>query len=749
VIAKRILRDTAGRLDFSRLAKYVLTAQGRSDPSTWARTADYVLDTAHEGAKVGTVRVTNCKSEDPAMAVAEIKATQARNTRSKTDKTYHLVISFPPGERPERDQLRYIEDQLCAAIGFADHQRLSAVHTDTDHLHVHVAINKVNPKSFSNIEPYFDYRRLMETCARLEVELNLERTHDRAHESTLKFTQESHHAIKPQDDHQQFDPRAAAALRKSYLEEIAREPEAQSLHGVRTLSSVGVVQLDGGGEVLLPGDASHHVEPAGAERDDGVRWGGDGPGGEGARRREPVVDPLRGRPNQMEAHAARESLLGYIQERARKGALLAKSWQEIHQTLATYGLCAQRRGAGLVIGSADGLFVKASEADRRLSLAALSKRFGAFEAASLEIQQLQPQERYQGQPKESGSTQSLFATFVKEREAALLTRATARERLREAHRRYAADLAIWYTAERERLRADKRLRGRVKFDALRDLSRRKRNDFLTRRELEKTQLSEVRAAAPLPTWAAFLEARAAAGDMDALQALRSRARSRACARPNSVRPEHAQTSPSPVLAHLKPRARKNGDLVYSLADGGIVIDATEHLRIERISDEAVALALTLATTRFRGQRLLVDGSRDFGLFLARAARQQGTPVEFADAALEQERCPQGTPSPGASVDTPTAIEEFIARHNHLRSRDSSLDFLKVWTPSDAGSVVYLGVHRLNEGSPVLLLKRPDTTLVMRVSEPQASQASAWTVGATVQVEEGGDLSVDRTTGRQR
>jgi hypothetical protein len=749
VIAKRILRDTAGRSDFSRLAKYVLTAQGRSDPSTWVRTADYVLDTAHGGAKVGTVRVTNCKSEDPAMAVAEIKAIQARNTRSKTDKTYHLVISFPPGERPEPDQLRYIEDELCAAIGFADHQRLSAVHTDTDHLHVHVAINKVNPKSFSNIEPYFDYRRLMQTCARLEVELNLERTHDRAHEPTLESTQESHHAIKPQDDREQLDPRAAAAIRKSYLEEIAREPEAQSLHGVRTLSSVGVVQLDGGGEVLLSSDASHHVEPAGAQRNDGVRWGGDGPRGAGARRRQPLRSSLRGRPNQMEAHSSRESLLGYIQERAREGALAAQSWPELHRALATYGLRAHRRGAGLVIGTADGLFVKASEIDRRLSLAALSKRFGAFEAASLEIQQIQPQERYQGQPKESGATQPLFATFVKEREAALLARATARERLREAHRRYAADLAVWYTAERQRLRADKRLRGRVKFDALRDLSRRKRNDFLTRRELEKTQLSEVRAAAPLPTWAAFLEARAAAGDTEALQVLRSRAGSRARARPNSVHPEHSHISPSPVLAHLMPRTRKNGDLVYLLADGGVVIDATEHVRIEKVSDEAVALALTLATVRFSGQRLLVDGSADFGLSLARAARHQSTPVEFADAALEQERCAPGTPSPGVSADTPTAIEEFVAQHNHLRSRDSSLDFLKVWTPSDAGSVVYLGVHRLNEGSPVLLLKRSDTTLVMRVSEPQASQASAWTVGATVQVEEGGDLRVDRQRGRTR
>ena len=47
------MRDSAGRSQFSRLAQYVLNAQGRSNPATWSRTADYVLDTAHQGAKVG------------------------------------------------------------------------------------------------------------------------------------------------------------------------------------------------------------------------------------------------------------------------------------------------------------------------------------------------------------------------------------------------------------------------------------------------------------------------------------------------------------------------------------------------------------------------------------------------------------------------------------------------------------------------------------------------------------------------
>jgi hypothetical protein len=177
MIAKRIT-SKAAKPRIARLVKYVVAAQGGIDPRSWSRTADYMLasGTSSRGEKVGGVRVTNCNTDDPAAATTLIEATQAANTRSKTDKTYHLVFSFPPGEEPDLKVLHAIEDQLVAAIGYAEHQRISAVHIDTDHLHVHVAINKVHPKGFQNIEPYYDKKKLMETCERLELEYGLQRT---------------------------------------------------------------------------------------------------------------------------------------------------------------------------------------------------------------------------------------------------------------------------------------------------------------------------------------------------------------------------------------------------------------------------------------------------------------------------------------------------------------------------------------------------------------------------------------------
>src|SRR5262245_11982455 len=103
MIAKRIQRKRMRKPGESdkRLFAYVVDEKnkGRGDPTRWAL-AEYAVDSAHGGEKVEYHRITNCHSQDIGWATKEILATQARNTRSKTDKSYHLVISFPEGEKP-------------------------------------------------------------------------------------------------------------------------------------------------------------------------------------------------------------------------------------------------------------------------------------------------------------------------------------------------------------------------------------------------------------------------------------------------------------------------------------------------------------------------------------------------------------------------------------------------------------------------------------------------------------------------
>ncbi len=175
-----VLQDFAKRIDrqgktseFARLGRYVLEAKDDHAEILWTRTAEYVVDLNGEGDKVLWSRLSNCEAEIPILAIAEIEATQAQNTRSKLDKTYHCVISFPEGEHPSREQLEDIEDSICEALGYTEHQRISAVHQDTDNIHLHLAINKVHPQTLKVLEPYRDYYIRDKACRALELKHDL------------------------------------------------------------------------------------------------------------------------------------------------------------------------------------------------------------------------------------------------------------------------------------------------------------------------------------------------------------------------------------------------------------------------------------------------------------------------------------------------------------------------------------------------------------------------------------------------
>ncbi|HYX35159.1 MAG TPA: TraI/MobA(P) family conjugative relaxase [Oligoflexus sp.] len=141
----------------------------KQSSSNYKVLAHYILDHKKSGHKVRDAWSTNCRTpEDFDLAIKEVIATQAMNTRSRIDKSYHLVISLAPGEDLTSDQWKEVEEAFCQAIGLSEHQRISAIHADTGHVHFHMAISKVHPEKFTSIEPYYDKFKLQETCRQLE-----------------------------------------------------------------------------------------------------------------------------------------------------------------------------------------------------------------------------------------------------------------------------------------------------------------------------------------------------------------------------------------------------------------------------------------------------------------------------------------------------------------------------------------------------------------------------------------------------
>ena len=146
-----------------------------SSKSSFSRLISYITDSQEKSNRIGDISITNCHSDNLEWAKLEIKNTQLLNVRAKSDKTYHLLISFPPGENVDKDTLSAIEDELCSSLGYSEHQRISVVHHDTDNLHIHVAINKVHPTRLTLHEPYNDYYIRNNVCSMLEDKYNLQK----------------------------------------------------------------------------------------------------------------------------------------------------------------------------------------------------------------------------------------------------------------------------------------------------------------------------------------------------------------------------------------------------------------------------------------------------------------------------------------------------------------------------------------------------------------------------------------------
>lgn len=539
MIAKRVLTPKGGS-GYQRLSGYVLNVRQEhreaTDPASWTRLGGYVLDTSHAGDKVAWARATNCGHDDPGWAVKHILSVQERNTRSKSDKSYHLVVSFPEGERPTRAQLEDIEDRLCEVIGFGEHQRVSAVHQNTDNWHLHVAINKVHPATLRNATPVRDHFRLQAACLELEIRHGL--------------TQEPHTIDFAQ----------------------SRERKA------------------------------------------------------------------RGRAADFEARHGGQSFLAWTQEHARPALLAAlehgKGWQAVHQVAAGFDLDLKLRGAGLVVGHrSDGrLHVKASDVDRGLSLKAMVDRLGPFQPAGTQAQAEQPSARYE-QPARAGS---LHEAFQRERDASIQARTAAVASLASRHRAYGRELATWYRHRLQQERARPQ-RGSLRRDSLRHITAEREKDRKARIAREREERRQVRAAHPVLNWQGFLEAAAASGNEAALASLRSRQQRARRLEGEILTAAGADHARHVVHGHMKPAIRRDGRVIYRVADGGVVSDEAAHVRVPQPTAAAAFLALSLAVDRFGSRPLVVKGTDAFRSKVAAMAAMEGMSVTFADPALERER----------------------------------------------------------------------------------------------------------------
>ena len=142
--------------------------------SNYGSLADYIVNEQTDG-KIRNVAMwtsSNYDNDDLDLFIKEVALVQQANTISNDDKTYHLIVSFRESEL-NINKLRQIEEDIAYGMGFEKHQRLCVVHNDTDNLHFHIAINKINPETNKIYTPYRDYQKLNDIAIAIENKYGL------------------------------------------------------------------------------------------------------------------------------------------------------------------------------------------------------------------------------------------------------------------------------------------------------------------------------------------------------------------------------------------------------------------------------------------------------------------------------------------------------------------------------------------------------------------------------------------------
>ena len=178
-------RECVSNRGFRHLARYI-HGRGATARATWFHAANLPGVSGRD---------------DLELACALVEAVQAQNTRAGSKRTYHLVISLHPDDRRlEREELQQVVDRLADFLGFTEHQYLAVRHNDTDHEHIHVAINKIHPETFRIHSPAWDHQKLFTGARALEKELGLiplrSRTRDREWVPQRAADCEAHHGVE-------------------------------------------------------------------------------------------------------------------------------------------------------------------------------------------------------------------------------------------------------------------------------------------------------------------------------------------------------------------------------------------------------------------------------------------------------------------------------------------------------------------------------------------------------------------------
>lgn len=153
----------------------------KSTDDLFNRLVDYVSRSGDEGA-MHTLNIDDdgrqrvlfdgvlCETNNFSLATAavEMNAVALQNTRCK-DPVFHYILSWPTSDNPNQDEVFDSVRHTLKSFGMDEHQYVAAIHTDTNNIHCHIAVNRVHPVTYDTADDSFTCLKLQRACRELEL----------------------------------------------------------------------------------------------------------------------------------------------------------------------------------------------------------------------------------------------------------------------------------------------------------------------------------------------------------------------------------------------------------------------------------------------------------------------------------------------------------------------------------------------------------------------------------------------------
>lgn len=204
--------------------------------------------------------------DDYALGIQEAVDTQAMNTRTSKEKTYHLIVSFRPEDetRLTPEMFKAIEEEFAKNLVFEGHQRHCGVHQNTNNLHMHVAYNMIHPERLTRHEPYRDFHKRDQVCRDLELRFGLTIDNGRGVEKDCPRLNDVAATVEAHTGQQSFEG-YAKERREGILEAVAQSADWEDVHAA--LARYGLeIKPHGNGLVIKDRHGYHAIKASRLER---------------------------------------------------------------------------------------------------------------------------------------------------------------------------------------------------------------------------------------------------------------------------------------------------------------------------------------------------------------------------------------------------------------------------------------------------------------------------------------------------